>query len=118
MKKIELVMDYSWGFRSLSFIKTFEIPCHPFIGLSILDENDDSELMIDIKNDDYQKSSIIWRVSTQIFEVDIRTNWGKYGISKENIEDLIKTFELLGWKKLHTDKEEEEMLSWSEKNEK
>lgn len=101
--KVDIKMCYNYGAWELRFQKTFDLPFAPFYGLCLDDSNGDIENHINLETNDYCKTTIIYCLETQQFDIYIRNMW-KYAVSIETLDDLIHIYNSSGW--LRTDTED------------
>ena len=113
---VEIWKVHSWGYRSITFKKRFNIPSAPFIGLSILEENEEDDHRIEIYDNDYVSSNITYRISDQTYEVNIRHNWGRNGgVSADHIRYEVEKFKDFGWEMISEESQVKEMIDWARK---
>ena len=95
------------GFRELIFSKTFNLPFCPFVGLILID----SEENIKLANNDYCSTNIYYDVQKNSFLVEMRHSW-RYGVADETIDDTLKSFISRGWER----KDTTDIEKWKEYN--
>ena len=107
---VDIWIENNWGYREITFNKKFDMDFVPFMGLRLTDN--DGMLDVSLENNDI-KTTIIWyNVDKKQFEVSIRKNWGKYGVSPEQIKNEIKIFKKLGWSVESSEDQINEMIEW------
>jgi len=94
--KTEIWVSFNYYSYNLIFLKEFEFPFTPFLGLTILDTKDDFENNIQLNNTNYCHTNITYNVKKNCFVIDVINLW-QYPISKETIDDTIRCFINTGW---------------------
>ena len=112
--KTEINVEYTIGYRSLIFSRMFYFDFVPFVGMVLTE--DSGRLDLRLENDDMKSCDIFYNYDSNCFEVYIRTNWGKFGTSLENMNDTIDMFKELEWTIKSSEKEIDEMSSWIKNN--
>lgn len=90
--KTSIWVTYSYGAHSLSYNKTIDLPFVPFIGLTII-TNDDKEYSVTLENgDDGGKNTrIAYNLEKQEFEIDVTVSW-KFPPSRGTIMGIADRF--------------------------
>jgi hypothetical protein len=112
--KVEIVLENNWGYRTLSFYKTFDFDFTPFMGLRLTDS--EGELNVSLENNDITTTMIWYEVDSKSFEVSVRKNWGKYGVSPEFVKSEVEHYKKLGWEISESEEQIQEMIDWATKN--
>lgn len=100
--KTEIWLTHRIGGWDLNYKKTFDLPFTPFMGLTIMDTKDDSEMRIELANHDYCRTLIYWENGSDEMVVDVNNKWPDR-VSIEEFDNTIKYLDKLGWTRVSRD---------------
>jgi len=92
--KFEVYEDFSVGAYRMWFIKTFELPFSPFMGMKIYDHYKGNELTLSFDNDEYVTSQIGWCVKDKKYYGQINHS----RLRPHNLKEEYETHLKCGWK--------------------
>ena len=110
--KTNILIIYNYGYRDLTFKKTFDLPFTPFLGMIIIDEEEDRDITLEFNNDEYYSTIIYYYPKSNSFDVERHRNWCKYKPSVEIVEDILDNFKKLGWILESSEEQVNEMMNW------
>jgi hypothetical protein len=84
------------------------------MGLRLTDS--EGELNVSLENNDITTTMIWYEVDSKSFEVSVRKNWGKYGVSPEFVKSEVEHYKKLGWEISESEEQIQEMIDWATKN--
>jgi hypothetical protein len=99
--KTEFWVSFNYGAMQLVFVKTFDLQFTPFIGLIILEESEESGNRIELVNNSYCNTDIIYKPDSGEFEVDVRNHWTR-PVTDEEVDYQIANFAKFGWERHDT----------------
>lgn len=110
--KITINRTFNYGYRNIWFRKDFEIPYPPFIGLSIIDTENDQEINLELVKNDYIDTCITYYPyggsyhDANSTNVEIRENW-KFPVTEETVDNILESYIKAGWERRDTTDAEE-----------
>lgn len=88
--KNNIWVSFNYGSHSLVYSKYITLPFVPFLGFSII-VNDEKEYEIELVNNEYCHTTIKWNIEKEQFEINIRNVW-KFPVSDETIDYILEEF--------------------------
>ena len=93
-------VEVSYGIGPSRLIFSKDLLIVPSLGMTLIDIHPEGDqIMIYLVNDRGIKSEIFYIITTDSYEVCVRTNWFR-GLDPTVVDDTIKAFEKLGWNRL------------------
>ena len=95
--KTEIWVSFHYGSWALVYSKVIELTFTPFIGLNLV-FNDEKEYNVTLENNDYCRTTIVYSIEKQQFEIYVRNIW-RNSVTYETIDYIIEQFS--DWEKRH-----------------
>lgn len=87
---IEVYVSFIYGWRIISFKRTFEVPFVPFYNMGLI-INDEKRYVVYFHNNKDCSTTINWNINNEQFEVDVQNTWR--GVqSKGTINEILKKY--------------------------
>src|SRR5574344_1812214 len=105
--KVNISVYFNYDGISLVFNKNIELPFVPYLGLSIIFD-DEKEYELKLNNDINYNTDICYNLNKEQFEIIIH-EYCRYQISDENINYIFDKFS--DWDKLHGLEDEKKLIN-------
>lgn len=96
--KIDFWVSYYYGAYTLRFRKEIEMPCAPFFGMWIIEEDEDTDTHYELVNNDYTQTLICYNLKSGQFEINVRNSWTR-GVDSDYLDSTIETHDRFRWER-------------------
>jgi hypothetical protein len=107
MYKVKISVYFNYGGITLGFKKNMELPFVPYLGLSIIFD-DEKEYELKLDSDNNYKTDIGYNIKKNQFEIIIH-EYCRYQISDEKLNYIFDKFS--DWEKLHDLEDEKKLMN-------